>query len=60
MVKVEIENALLPLRLNNICRFAAYGHDIYASVRKYEIELKPGSLMKTTLRKVNRQGQVDG
>ena len=55
MVKIEIENAVLPLQLNHIADFQTAGVERFCSVRKWELELRPGALMKTTLRGVNKK-----
>lgn len=55
LTKVTAEAALLPLALNDILHFRTEFYDMFMSVRKYEIDLVPGSLMTVTLRKVNRE-----
>lgn len=51
--KVEIEHATLPLRLNDVARFQSADLAIMGTVRKFELTLQAGSLMKTAIRKGN-------
>lgn len=53
MEKVDIENAVLPLKLNEIVYFRSNGIDLPTTVRKWEMTLEPGQLMRTTLRRAN-------
>lgn len=55
MRKVVVDNAMLPFELNELVEFkSADRHDVL-SIRKFEIDLSPGSLMTTTMRGVNRE-----
>ena len=53
MEKVEITNAVLPLKLNEVVYFRSQGIDMPTTVRKWEVTMTPGALMKTTLRRAN-------
>lgn len=55
MRRIEISSALLPVALNQIVRFTTTHYKLMMSVRKFEMSLRPGSLMKMTLRGVNRE-----
>lgn len=52
--KVELKHALVPLALNDVVWFKAHDLALYTTVRKFEIDLTPGSLMSVTLRGANR------
>jgi len=53
MEKLEIENAVLPLKLNEIVLFKSEHIWLVGAVRKWEMTLRPGELMKTTIRAAN-------
>lgn len=55
LTKVTAEAALLPLTLNDVVHFRTEFYDMFMSVRKFDMELRPGELMQVTLRKVNRE-----
>lgn len=52
--KIELKHALVPLALNDVVWFKAHDLALYTTVRKFEIDLTPGSLMQVTLRGANR------
>jgi hypothetical protein len=52
--KVELKHALVPLMLNDVVWFKAHDLALYTTVRKFEIDLTPGSLMSVVLRGANR------
>lgn len=53
VAKVTVDNALLPFELNDIVSFRSGDIELFMSVRRMEITLEPGTLMQTTLRRVN-------
>ena len=55
MRKVVVENAVLPFELNQLVEFKSADRHEVLSIRKFEIDLSPGSLMTTTMRGVNRE-----
>ena len=51
--KIEMNALLLPLRLNELVHFISEDYNLVGAVRRTEISLTPGSLMKVVLRKSN-------
>lgn len=51
--KLEINNLFAPIRLNDLIRFTSTHYDLVGTIRKIEIPLTPGELMKTTIAKSN-------
>ena len=53
MERIELSMAVMPVQFNEIVYFKSQGVAIPGTVRKWEVELTPGELMKTTLRRIN-------
>lgn len=51
MTKIELQTALLPVRLNELARFTTNDYDLVGAIRMIEITLTPTALMKITIRK---------